>query len=76
MKATTPEKIYVHIKDKPCEITFSEVIEKGCSNIEYIRTDAFIKKVESFLNKKNDRDFYTIGYIRRHLKDIIKEVGL
>ena len=55
MKADeAPEKLYVHIKDKPCEITFSEVIEKECSNIEYIRTDAFIEKVINFLNYKLD----------------------
>ena len=42
----------------------------------YVREDAFIEKVESFLNRKDDRDSYTIGYIRRHLKEIIKEVGL
>lgn len=51
MKAEAPEKIYVHIKDKPCEITFSEVIEKGCLNIEYTRTDAFIAKVCKWLEK-------------------------
>jgi hypothetical protein len=45
-------------------------------SIEYTRTDAFIEKIESFLNRKNDRDSYTIGYIKRHLKEIIKEVGL
>lgn len=45
MKANeAPERIYVHIKDKPFEITFSEVIEKECSNIEYIKKDAFIEK--------------------------------
>lgn len=38
MKA--PEKIYVHVRHKPCEITFSEVKEEGVSNIEYTRTDA------------------------------------
>ena len=49
MKANkAPEKIYVHIKYKPCEITFSEVIEKECSNIEYIRKDAFIEKACSW----------------------------
>ena len=42
----------------------------------YVREDAFIEKVESFLNRKDDRDSYTIGYIRRNLKEIIKEVGL
>ena len=49
MKENAPEKIYVHIKDKPFEITFSEVIEKECSNIEYTRTDAFIEKAAKWL---------------------------
>lgn len=47
MKA--PEKIYVHIRQKPFEITFSEVVEKGVSNIEYTRTDAFIEKACEFV---------------------------
>jgi hypothetical protein len=55
-----PEKIYVHIKDKPCEITFSEVIEKECSNIEYTRTDAFIEKawdwIEDNILSSNQQD--------------------
>ena len=44
MKANEPDKIYVHVRYKPCEITFSEVKEEGVSNVEYARTDAFIKK--------------------------------
>jgi hypothetical protein len=43
---------------------------------EYVRIDAFIEKVKSFLNKKDDRDYYTIGYIKRHLEEIIKEIDL
>lgn len=71
MKADkAPEKIYIH------EASASELTEKLPYHIEYIRKDAFIEKVESFLNRKDDRDSYTIGYIRRHLKEIIKEVGL
>lgn len=48
MKA--PEKIYVHIRQKPCEITFSEVVEKDVSNIEYTRTDAFIDKACKYIS--------------------------
>lgn len=48
MKA--PEKIYVHIRQKPFEITFSEVIEKDVSNIEYTRTDAFIDKACKYIS--------------------------
>ena len=54
MEANAPEKIYVHIKDKPFEITFSEVIEKECSNIEYTRTDAFIEKAERYIRSIAD----------------------
>ena len=71
MKADkAPEKIYIH------EASASELTEKLPYHIEYIRTDAFIEKVESFLNRKDDRDYYTIGYIKRHLEEIVKEIGL
>ena len=56
MSNSAPEKIYVHIKYKPCEITFSEVIEKECSNIEYIRKDAFIKTAEKYLKTQFIKD--------------------
>ena len=50
MKANeAPKKIYVHVRYKPCEITFSEVKEEGVSNNEYTRTDAFIEKVEEYI---------------------------
>jgi len=77
MKINTPEKIYVHIKDKPCEITFSEVIEKECSNIEYIRADAFIEKVCERLEPilKNYAGYYVGNDILRNFKnDIMKEI--
>lgn len=62
MKANgAPERIYVHIKYKPCEITFSEVIEKECSNIEYIRKDAFIEKAREWLNKESESYVKTGG---------------
>lgn len=34
-----PDKIYIHRKDNPLEITWSETEEKGCTNTEYIRKD-------------------------------------
>ena len=71
MKANAPEKLYL--------IQHNGLIcyrRNNDEDIEYVRKDAFIEKVENFLNKKDDRDSYTIGYIRRHLKEIIKEVGL
>lgn len=67
-----PEKIWIDpATDLP---KLSGHIDKD--SIEYIRADAFIEKVGSFLNKKDDRDSYTIGYIKRHLEEIIKEIGL
>jgi len=67
MKANeAPEKIYLNWVNYPLEEM----------QVEYTRTDAFIEKVESFLNRKDDRDYYTIGYIKRHLEEIIKEIGL
>ena len=65
-----PEKIYVHIKDKPCEITFSEVIEKECSNIEYIRADVFIEKVCVKLKKLMYDNLMFQG--RLHREEIIE----
>ena len=59
MKA--PEKIYVHIRKKPFEITFSEVIEKDVSNIEYTRTDAFIEKACDWLKENKDKYLYNTG---------------
>ena len=70
MKANAPEKIYLQ------EPTKVRTEKKYDNDVEYCRTDAFIDKVENFLNKKDDRDSYTIGYIKRHLKEIIKEIGL
>lgn len=90
MKANeAPEKIYLQVcgdcNVNDCENCKFEDLEDNVTwckdkifdkDVEYTRTDAFIEKVESFLNKKDDRDSYTIGYIKRHLKEIIKEVGL
>ena len=78
MKANgAPEKIYIsplpNHSDGYVGVAWDEPHK---TMVEYVRKDAFIEKVENFLNKKDDRDSYTIGYIRRHLKEIIKEVGL
>jgi len=59
------------------EVNVKEEMSKYLGDdIEYVRKDAFIEKVKSFLNMKDDRDCYTIGYIKRHLEEIIKEIGL
>ena len=79
-----PEKIYVHIKYKPCEITFSEVIEKECLNIEYIRTDSFIEKVCEFIeqnitgyidvtHKGGDENITLQSEFINHFKEFMKE---
>jgi len=77
MKANeAPDKLYLHPTAKgnvgASWLTFPLTNE----DIEYTRKDAFIEKVKSFLNMKDDRDCYTIGYIKRHLEEIIKEIGL
>ena len=72
MKA--PEKIYVHIRQKPCEITFSEVVEKDVSNIEYTRTDATWKHADGDNLPEIDRevialveenDYYKVVFAHR-----------
>ena len=76
MKANAPEKVYLKI-DHPISDDYTEMIAfKDGDGVEYTRTDAFIEKLKDFLNKKDDRDSYTIGYIKRHLEEIIKEIGL
>ena len=37
--SSSPKKIFVHVRKKDCSITFSEVEEKNCKNIEYIRKE-------------------------------------
>ena len=69
-----PDKLYARTNNNiTIDISYAP---QTLEAVEYTRTDAFIEKVESFLNRKDDRDSYTIGYIKRHLKEIIKEVGL
>lgn len=38
-----PDKIYIHTKTNPPEITWSEVEEKNATNEEYIRKDALLE---------------------------------
>lgn len=71
-----PEKVYCTPTEGGFYLTTIKPEPPFVEGVEYIRKDAFIEKVQSFLNKKDDRDFYTIGYIKRHLQEIIKEVGL
>lgn len=78
----TPEKIFVNPNAlqylgydcKNYMFIHDSVFDEIKCTIEYTRTDVFIEKVESFLNKHDERDYYTIGYIKRHFKKIIKEV--
>lgn len=73
-KFVYPDKLYARCKDnKTLDMSY---VPQNMEAVEYTRTDSFIERVESFLNKKDDRDYYTIGYIKRHLQEIIKEVGL
>ena len=77
MKANAPEKLYVDTEDRLSDsILYGFTEKRKEDDIEYIKKDAFVEKVESFLNRKDDRDYYTIGYIKRHLEEIIKEIGL
>lgn len=69
-----PEKLFLDATSKCGDTVFT--IKNNDTDIEYVRADAFIEKVQSFLNKKDDRDYYTIGYIKRHLQELIKEICL
>lgn len=42
--------------------------------VEYIRKDAFIEKLETWLNKRHKHDRYTLIYFRKHFKNIINEI--
>lgn len=44
-----PDKIYIHKKDNPIEITWSEIEEKDCQNVEYIRKDALLEWIQTEL---------------------------
>ena len=78
-----PDKIYVQIPSRNwIGRTWNETpIKEGdnpnwknATNIEYIRKDAFIEKLETWLNKRHKRDRYTLIYFRKHFKDIINEM--
>ena len=75
MKANAPERLYL---SKTIYSTYLYQVPDPDDEtaVEYTRTDAFIEKLEKFLNQKDDRDSYTIGYIKKHLKEIIKEAGI
>lgn len=44
------------------------------TDVEYFRKDVFIKKLETWLNKRHKRDRYTLIYFRKHFRDIINEI--
>lgn len=54
MKANeAPEKLYVDVRDNLCDSILYGFTEKRTDeDIEYTRTDAFIKKVLAYLNEK------------------------
>lgn len=62
-----------HEATKTWEITWSEEKLSG-HDPEYVRKDAFIEKLETWLNKRHKRDRYTLIYFRKHFKDIINEI--
>ncbi len=76
MKA--PKKIFVYIPDD--DIVGTASTQKGFPHQfvteEFIRTDALIEKVKEWLDTKDDKDYYTIGYIKNHFQELIKETGL
>ena len=49
-------------------------ISNSDNDIEYIRKDAFIEKLKTWLNKQHKRDRYTLIYFRKHFKEIINEI--
>ena len=66
MKA--PDKIYIHRKDNPLEITWSEIKEKNATNVEYIRKDAMLEWLNERL-RNSGRD----GLI--HMIDVIDKLN-
>ena len=66
-----PDKIYLN----PIQDALTEMLStKTDGDIEYVRKDAFIEKLETWLNKRHKRDRYTLIYFRKHFKDIINEI--
>lgn len=70
-----PEKLYVDTEDRLGDsILYGFTEKRKEDDIEYIRKDAFIEKLETWLNKRHKRDRYTLIYFRKHFKDIINEI--
>ena len=71
MKA--PDKIYIHLKSNPPEITFSEMKEKDCINTEYIRKETLLGWAKTKLSHiQEDFDVYT-GQ-RLILRELIEKI--
>ena len=77
-KNKAPEKIYLEWYRVGDKIYRDWCITPQTNNepVEYVRTDAVIEKVCKWLDTKDDRDYYTIGYIKNHFQELIKEIGL
>ena len=57
MKANAPEKLYIDFRDRKESTWRCAYIEKALANdIEYVRTDAFIEKAETYLKEKFVKD--------------------
>ena len=75
-----PDKIYLATTEEAHDLDNSFVgiahsdPEDIIGPVEYIRKDAFIKKLETWLNKRHKRDRYTLIYFRKHFKNIINEI--
>lgn len=54
MEANVPEKLYVDTEDRLSDSVFYGFTERKDSDIEYIRTDAFIDKACDWLKNHND----------------------
>ena len=74
MKANAPEKIYSIPTEGGFYLTTIKPEPPFADGIEYIRKDAFIKKLEMWLNKWHKHDRYTLIYFRKHFKNIINEI--
>jgi len=66
-----PEKIYISPNSEESTYYVSNQYNRL---IEYVRKDAFIEKLETWLNKRHKRDRYTLIYFRKHFKNIINEI--
>ena len=80
MKANeAPEKIYItnfDIEALPKDEQLSEhwhEVSTQDTDIEYTRTDAFIEYLRKWVASHNENDYYTFGYISKHLDDFIDD---